>query len=229
MLEVRNLTKWYPTRQGRKYVLRDLNLSVPDGKGIGVMGRNGAGKSTLLRLLGGIEAPSRGEVVCDKSISWPVGLTGGFQGQLSARDNLRFICRVFGATGELMNQRIRWVEEFAEIGDWFDLPVRQYSPGMRTRVTFGASMVFDFDYYLVDEVLAVGDASFRAKAHATFRQKLTRSTALLVSHNPKDIRDLCSQVVVVDGGNAKVYEDVEEGIEVYLGLMKPTSNKEKTK
>jgi len=132
MIELRNLTKYYPTERGRKYVFRNLNVTFPGGHSIGVLGRNGAGKSTLLRILGGIEAPDTGQVICDESISWPVGLSGGFQGSLTARDNVRFVCRVFGAYGDEMERIIKYVEDFAEIGDYFDLPMRTYSPGMKS-------------------------------------------------------------------------------------------------
>src|SRR6185503_17881280 len=209
MIELRNLTKYYPTERGRKYVFRNLNVTFPGGHSIGVLGRNGAGKSTLLRILGGIEAPDTGQVICDESISWPFGLSGGFQGSLSARDNVRFVCRIFGAYGEEMERIIKYVEDFAELGDYFDLPVGIYSHGMRSRVTFGTSMAFDFDYYLIDEVMAVGDPIFRKKAASVFREKLAGAGVILVSHNFKDIKDFCSTVVFLHNGHANVYEDVD--------------------
>jgi capsular polysaccharide transport system ATP-binding protein len=220
MIEIKNLTKSYPNRNGRKYVFRDLNLKLPDGAGIGLIGRNGAGKSTLLKLLGGIEAPDSGEVITTQSISWPIGLAGGFQGTLSARDNAKFICRIFGARGEQMREKVAFIEQFADIGDYFDLPVRTYSPGMRSRVTFGCSMAFDFDYYLIDEVMAVGDPIFRTNAARIFRQKLEKSGAILVSNNHKDIKDMCSAVIFLHDGEAKVYEDVDEGLAAFQAMAK---------
>jgi capsular polysaccharide transport system ATP-binding protein len=220
MIEIRNLTKSYPTELGRKYVFRNLNFAVPEGSGIGLLGRNGAGKSTLLRILGGIEAADRGKVVTDKSISWPVGLGSGFQGSLSARENVRFVCRVLGANGEEMKAKEAFVEEFAEIGEYFDLPLSTYSSGMRARVTFGTSMAFDYDYYLIDEVMAVGDPNFRKKASAVFRDKLQKASVILVSHNMNDIREMCTAVIVVERGEAAVYKDLAEGIEAYTGALK---------
>jgi capsular polysaccharide transport system ATP-binding protein len=220
MIELRNLTKYYPTDRGRKYVFRDLNVIFPGGHSIGVLGRNGAGKSTLLRILGGIEAPDEGEVLCDESISWPVGLSGGFQGSLSARDNVRFVCRVFGAYDEEMERIIKYVEDFAEIGDYFDLPVAMYSHGMKSRVTFGTSMAFDFDYYLIDEVMAVGDPIFRKKSSAVFKEKLEDASVILVSHNLKEIADLCDSALVVERGEVHVFEDVQEGLTFYQDLIK---------
>lgn len=220
MIELRHLTKSYPTQHGRKYVFRDLNLKLPSGSGVGLIGRNGAGKSTLLNLLGGLDVPDHGEVVTNDSISWPVGLSGGFQGSLSGRDNARFVCRVFGATGALMREKVAYVEAFAEIGDYFDLPMRSYSPGMRARVAFGISMAFDFDYYLIDEVMAVGDPLFRKKAAQVFREKLAGAGVILVSHNHKDIKDLCSTVVFIHNGHASVYDDVDEGLAAFQELLK---------
>lgn len=220
MIELRNLTKSYPSRHGRKYVFRDLNFKLPAGAGVGLIGRNGAGKSTLLNLLAGLDVADSGEVITDHSISWPVGLAGGFQGSLTARDNARFVCRVFGAHGPEMREKIAYVEAFAEIGDYFDLPMNSYSPGMRARVGFGLSMAFDFDYYLIDEVMAVGDPIFRRKAAQVFRQKLAGAGVILVSHNHKDIKDLCSTVVFIHNGHASVYDDVDEGLAAFQELIK---------
>jgi capsular polysaccharide transport system ATP-binding protein len=220
MIELRNLTKYYPTERGRKYVFRDLNVTFPGGHSIGVLGRNGAGKSTMLRILGGLEAPDSGEVVCDESISWPVGLSGGFQGSLTARDNVRFVCRVFGATGAEQERIIKYVEDFAEIGDYFDLPVGIYSHGMKSRVTFGTSMAFDFDYYLIDEVMAVGDPIFRKKSSQVFKQKLEGASVILVSHNLKEVAEMCDSAIVVERGSVKVFDDVQEGITYYQEMLK---------
>lgn len=230
MIELRALTKSYPTPHGRRYVFRDLNFTFPADASIGLIGPNGAGKSTLMRLLGGIDTPDSGGVVTDQSISWPVGLSGGFQGSLTARDNAKFVCRVYGATGDAMREKIRFVEEFAEIGEYFDLPVKSYSSGMRSRVAFGLSMAFDFDYYLIDEVLAVGDAQFKKKSRDVFRGRLERSKLILVSHNMKDIQQYCDVVVMVVSGKATLFKNVKEGIAAYQDgwLALSASEKEKT-
>lgn len=217
MIELRHVTKSYPTPHGRRYVFRDLNFRFPDDASIGLIGPNGAGKSTLMRLLGGIDAPDQGKVISDANISWPVGLSGGMQGTLSGRDNVRFVCRVYGAVGKSMQSKIAEVEAFAEIGEYFDLPVKSYSSGMRSRLAFGLSMAFDFDYYLIDEVMSVGDAQFRAKCQVAFRSRLERSKLILVSHNMRDIREWCDVVVLIKKGSATLYEDVEAGILAYQG------------
>jgi capsular polysaccharide transport system ATP-binding protein len=219
LIELRNVTKSYPTPRGRKYVFRNLSFRFPDGVSIGLIGRNGAGKSTLMRLLGGIDVPDHGEVVTDASISWPVGLAGGFQGSLTARENVKFVCRVYGASHEDMRAKIRFVEDFAEIGEHFDLPVKTYSSGMRSRVAFGLSMAFQFDYYLIDEVLAVGDAQFKQKSRAVFKSRIETSNMILVSHNMNDIKEYCDVVVLVDHGQTTLYQDVQDGIAAYQGQI----------
>jgi capsular polysaccharide transport system ATP-binding protein len=221
MLELRNLTKWYATPRGRRYVFRDLSFTFPSAASIGLIGRNGAGKSTLLQLLGGNDTPNSGSVVSDARISWPVGLSGGFQTTLTARENVQFVCRVHGATGRSMRRIVEFVAEFAEIGEYFDLPMNSYSSGMRSRVAFGMSMAFDFDYYLIDEVTAVGDAQFRSKSQAVLEERLKRSKVIMVSHGMADIEKFCDVVVLVDGGNTVLYEDVKKGIEAYQSQRGP--------
>jgi capsular polysaccharide transport system ATP-binding protein len=215
MIELRHLTKSYRTPKGRRYVFRDLSFMLPDRVNIGLIGRNGAGKSTLMRLLGGIDTPDRGSVVTDARISWPVGLLGGFQVSLSGRENVRFVCHVYGARGEELRRKVKFVEEFAEIGEYFDMPVKAYSSGMRSRVAFGLSMAFEFDYYLIDEVMAVGDAGFKTKCRAIFKQRLQGANMILVSHNMNDIREYCDVVVLINQGSATLYEDVQAGISAY--------------
>jgi capsular polysaccharide transport system ATP-binding protein len=215
MIELRNLTKSYRTNKGRNYIFRDLSLTIPPDVSIGLIGRNGAGKSTLLRLIGGIDTPDNGSVVTDKSISWPVGLSGGFQGTLTGRDNVKFVCRVYGARGEELREKIRFVEDFAEIGRYFDQPVKTYSSGMRSRLAFGLSMAFDFDYYLIDEVMSTGDAHFKKKAMQLFDEKVGHAHVILTSHNMKEIRRLCQIVLLVDKGDVTIFDDVEAGILAY--------------
>ena len=166
MIELNNLTKSYVTPKGRHYVFKNLNAILPENKSVALLGKNGAGKSTLLRVIGGIDYADEGEVITNKSISWPVALSGGFQGSLTARQNIRFVARLYVNNEDEVEQVVDFVEEFAEIGKYFDMPIKSYSSGMRSRIGFGMSMAFNFDYYLLDEVSAVGDASFRKKSQA---------------------------------------------------------------
>lgn len=219
MIEIRNLTKSYLHHKGgRRYVFQDLSFSIPADKNIAIIGRNGAGKSTLMNLLAGVDAPDSGEIITDKSISWPVGLSGGFQGSLTGRENVKFIARVQGFTGEALKDRVRYVEEFAEIGDYFDLPVKTYSSGMRGRVAFGLSLAFEFGYYLVDEAMSVGDAHFKKKAQAAFKEKVGKANIILVTHGMTQVRTMCDLVVILHNGQATLYDDVEAGIKVYQSI-----------
>jgi capsular polysaccharide transport system ATP-binding protein len=215
VFELRNITKSYLTPKGRRHVFRDLSLKIPAGKNIGLIGRNGAGKSTLMRLLGGSDVPDSGSIATDKSISWPVGLAGGFQGSMTGRENIKFVSRVHGAVGDAMREKINYVQDFAEIGDWIDEPVKTYSSGMRSRLAFGLSMAFEFDYYLIDEVMSVGDAHFKRKCADVFEQKLQESKVVLVSHSMGDIQKLCDVVLLVRDGGVQIYDDVAEGIKAY--------------
>lgn len=228
MLELQNLTKWYSTPRGRRYVFRDLNFVFPADASIGLIGRNGAGKSTLLRLLGGIDMPNAGAVVTDARISWPVGLSGGFQSALTARENIQFVCRVHGATGTKMRKIIDFIADFAEIGEYFDMPMSSYSSGMRSRVAFGMSMAFDFDYYLIDEVTAVGDPQFKSKSQAVLTERLARAKVIMVSHAVSEIAKFCDVVVLVDRGNTLLYTDVNEGIAAYQEQAVPQGQHAKT-
>lgn len=216
MIKLDNLTKFYPLSNGDKhFVFREFTFTFPDDCSIGLIGRNGAGKSTLMRLLSGADIPNAGKVITDKKISWPVGLAGGFQHALSARDNVKFIARVYGYRGEALEEKVRYIEEFAEIGKYFDEPMNTYSSGMRSRIGFGLSMAFDFDYYLIDEAGAVGDAKFKQKSDAIYKEKLSNSKVIMVSHNMAEIKQWCDKIILVNSGMTTVYDDVDEGIEMY--------------
>lgn len=215
MIELRNVTKSYKTPKGRVFVFRDLNLTIPDDKSVALIGRNGAGKSTLMRLLSGQDTPDRGEIITPDSISWPVGLSGGFQGSLTAKENVKFVARVYGVKGERLKDVVNYVRDFAEIGDFFDRPVNTYSSGMRSRVAFGLSLAFDFDYYLIDEAMSVGDAHFRKKAQQAFKERIGKAKVILVTHGMGQVRQMCDYVLLLDKGQVTAYDDVEEGIAAY--------------
>lgn len=219
MIHIDNVTKSYLTSKGRKFVFRNLSLSLPSNKNIALIGRNGAGKSTLMRLLGGQDVPDSGKIVTTNSISWPVGLSGGFQGSMTGRQNVKFVARVQGAQSESLRKVVKFVEEFAEIGEYFDLPVNTYSSGMRGRVAFGLSLAFNFDYYLVDEAISVGDAHFREKAQHLFSERTGKSKLILVTHGMGQVRKMCDYVVLLrSGGVVEQYDDVEKGIAAYQSL-----------
>jgi capsular polysaccharide transport system ATP-binding protein len=215
MIKIENLTKSYRTPAGRHYVFKDLTLQLPSGKSVALIGRNGAGKSTLLRMIGGIDQPDSGSITTDKTISWPVGLSGGFQGSLSGRENVKFVARLY-ATKEQLEEKIAFVEQFAELGKYFDMPIKNYSSGMKSRLGFGLSMAFKFDYYLVDEITAVGDARFRAKCANLFKERHTEASFLMVSHNLNSLKEFCDMAIYIGKDNETiVFDDVEEAIIKY--------------
>lgn len=214
MIRLENLTKSYVTPKGRHYVFKNLNALLPENKSVALLGKNGAGKSTLLRIIGGIDYADSGRVVTNKTISWPVALAGGFQGSLTGRQNVRFVSRLY-VPENVVAEKIAFVEEFAELGKYFDMPIKSYSSGMRSRLGFGLSMAFDFDYYLLDEVGAVGDASFRAKSQNLLDSLKANSNIIMVSHDLKDLTRNCDVAFVVMNGEAQYFENMEQAIEVY--------------
>lgn len=216
MIKIHNLTKSYRTPQGKHYVFKNLNIEFPTGQSIALIGRNGAGKSTLLRMIGGIDRPDSGKIITDQTISWPVGLSGGFQGSLTGRENVKFVARLYSKKDEL-KEKVDFVEEFSELGKYFDMPIKSYSSGMKSRLGFGLSMAFKFDYYLVDEVTSVGDARFRKKCADIFSRKQESSNFLMVSHNLNSLKDFCDAALFVGrGNNVEFYSDVSEAINAYI-------------
>ncbi|MDJ0625996.1 MAG: ABC transporter ATP-binding protein [Candidatus Caenarcaniphilales bacterium] len=220
MIELKNITKSYKTKGIRHYVFKNLSFTIPHNTNVGILGRNGQGKSTLMRMIGGIDPPDSGEISTQKSISWPVGLAGGFQGQLTAKDNIRFVCRVYGCSEKQIEEKTKYVRDFAEIGNHFDLPMKTYSSGMKSRVSFGLSMAFDFDYYLVDEVLAVGDAHFRSKSQKVFKAKSSNANIIMVSHSTNTLKEMCDSLILINNGNLTFYQDIQEGLKVYADTNK---------
>lgn len=215
MIVLDNLTKSYVTpKMGRHYVFKNLCAEMPAGTNIALLGENGAGKSTLLRIIGGIDFPDAGSIKTTGRISWPVGLVGGFQGSLTGRQNVRFVCRLNSQYGQI-EEKIKFVEDFAELGKYFDMPVKSYSSGMKSRLSFGLSMAFEFDYYLLDEVGAVGDARFKAKSEALLKDLHSRAGLIMVSHNLKSLSRLCDVAFLLKGGKAEFFDDVNQAIKVY--------------
>ncbi len=225
MIELRNLTKYYPVKSGVRNILKDVSLVIPTGANLAVLGPNGAGKSTILRLIGGAEAPNHGRILTDQSISWPLGINSGFQGTLTGRQNVLFACRVNGLNKSQINTVIEEVVEFAEIGQYFELPIKTYSSGMRARLSFGLSMAFTFDVYLIDELTAVGDAIFRSKAKQAFKDLRDRASIIFVSHNLQTLRESCDSALFLRDGQATFFESIDEGIDAYQNYIRSDRDK----
>ncbi len=215
MIRLNGVSKYYPTKQGRSYVFQDVNIELPTDRNIAIIGPNGAGKSTLIRMIGGTDIPNRGEITSDKNISWPLGLQGGLQGSMTGRENVRFVARIHGykETRKIEQQ----VSDFAEIGAYFDEPVKTYSNGMRARVTFGLTMGFDFnfDVLLIDELTAVGDAAFKAKSQKLLLEKYEKTKVIMVNHSLDQLRKFCDAGVVIRDKTLHYFDDLEQAIEEY--------------
>jgi capsular polysaccharide transport system ATP-binding protein len=212
MIEVKNIYKTYPTLKGRNVVLDNASIKFADRQSMGILGRNGAGKSTLLRIVAGIEQADGGEVIRTGRISWPIGFGGGFSPSLNGEENSRFVARVYG---EDVDRVVEATREFADLGSYFYMPIRTYSSGMRARLAFGLSMAVDFDIYLVDEVIAVGDVPFQEKCRRAFEERRGRSSVIIVSHSLDTIRSYCSQCAVLHAGKLTVFSSVEEAAKMY--------------
>ena len=194
MIQCVDITKDYPAHGGRRRVLDHVNLELKPGQKLGVLGRNGAGKSTLIRIIGGVEFPTLGEVVSDMSVSWPLAFGGAFQGSLSGIDNLRFICRIYDLDYE---DTLAYVQDFAELGRQLGEPVKTYSSGMRARLAFALSIAIEFDCYLIDEVIMVGDARFARRCQEALFSSRADRAIMLVSHDMNFIKTVCDSAGVI--------------------------------
>ena len=217
MIKLQNLHKSYKLNGRTKVVARNINAVFPTGVSVALLGRNGAGKSSLLRMISGAMLPTSGQILSTGTISWPVGFAGSFNGELTGEQNCRFVARIYGVdTDELLF----FVEDFAELGDHFRLPVRTYSSGMRSRLAFGLSMAVPFDTYLVDEVSAVGDAAFKAKSNRVFKERLSKAGAIVVSHSMSMLRETCEAGAVLEQGRLSFHADIEDAIAAHMDTLR---------
>lgn len=216
MIRLQNLSKIYTLNGRHKIVADNINAVFPTGVSVALLGRNGAGKSSLLRMISGAMLPTSGQILSTGAISWPVGFAGSFNPELTGEQNCRFVARVYGANTDEVRD---FVEDFAELGDHFYLPLRSYSSGMKSRLSFGLSMAVPFDTYLVDEVSAVGDAAFKAKSKRVFAARLANAGAVVVSHSMRMLRESCEAGAVLEDGKLSYFHDIRDAIEVHLENM----------
>lgn len=215
MIICRDICKTYAHGARRKHVLTDVNFDIQPGERVALLGRNGAGKSTLIKLIGGVEMPTSGKITRHMSVSWPLGFAGGFQGSLTGYDNARFIARIYGRDYTDIRG---FVEEFTELGRQLKMPVKTYSSGMRARLAFALSLAIEFDCYLIDEIIMVGDQNFQRKCHYELFEKRRDRALVLAVHNNDAIRDFCSKGYVIHEGRGFLYENINEAIETYTNL-----------
>lgn len=212
MIKLINVNKKYPVRSGSRTVLNNINLTVNEGEKIGILGKNGAGKSTLIRLISEAEQPSSGKIIRDMSISWPIAFGGGFQGSLTGIDNIYFICRIYGIDTKKV---LPFIEDFTELGKYLQEPIKKYSSGMRARLAFAISMAVEFDCFLIDEIVAVGDHSFQEKCHHELFEKRRDRAMIIVSHDIHYIKEHCTRASVLKDGNLTNFEDIESAYSFY--------------
>lgn len=212
MIVLKDICKQYKTRRGCHTVLNKINLTIQPGEKIGILGGNGAGKSTLIRILSGAEEPTRGQVLRNMNISWPLAFGGAFQGGLTGMDNLRFVCRIYGANIDLAK---KFVREFSDLGVYLDEPVKTYSSGMRARLAFALSMAVDFDCYLIDEIVAVGDRRFHEKCHEELFVKRRSKSMIIVSHDPHYIKEHCDRACVLIKGDLHQFDSLDDAYSFY--------------
>jgi capsular polysaccharide transport system ATP-binding protein len=194
-------------------VLQGISLTIPPHLNVGLIGVNGAGKSTLLRIIGGADHPTRGRVERRCRVSWPLG-QGGLEGTLTGRQNAKFVCRVHGHQEDLVD-RLAFIRDFSELGEAFDEPVSTYSSGMRSRLQFALSLAFDFDVYISDEVTAAGDAAFRKKAAAAFKDMANRAGLIMVAHDEGTLKQFCQSGIWITGGKAHWFDRIDDALKAY--------------
>ncbi|OYZ16952.1 MAG: ATP-binding protein [Sphingomonadales bacterium 28-64-96] len=216
MIQLTDVHKFYPVRGGQVEVLKGINLTVERGDHVCIVGGNGAGKSTLIRLISGIEQPSSGKIERTMRISWPLAFTGAFQGALTGVDNIRFICRVYDVAFEDV---IDFVEDFSQLGRYLREPVKVYSSGMRARLAFALSMMIDFDCYLIDEVVAVGDSRFQQRCQEELFVKRADRALIIVSHDSQYLRLHAQRACVLEKGVLHHFADIESALEHHQKVM----------
>ena len=218
MISIENICKTYSTRFGPRTILDNVNLRLERGRNIGILGRNGAGKSTLIRLISGAEKPTSGQIKREMSVSWPLAFGGAFQTNLTGLDNLKFVCRIYGVDYKPL---VPFVEDFTELGIYFREPVMHYSNGMLTRLAFALSMAIEFDCFLIDEAMVVGDARFHEKCHIELFQKRKDRAFILVTHDANAIKLYCERASVLHEGKLYPFDTVDEAYDFYMnGLIK---------
>lgn len=208
MLEFRNVSKSFWTGQQRKVILNRASFKVELGNSVGILAPNGTGKTTIIRMMAGLEKPDEGEIRKKCRVSFPLGFMGGVVMTQSARENCRYIARIYGLDPDYVEAFCRWVCGLAE---YFDQPLNKYSAGMRGRFMFALLLSLEFDIYLIDEGMpATTDVEFNRKAGNILRERLANSTVIVVSHQASTLERFCRSGAVLRDGQLTFYETLEE-------------------
>jgi capsular polysaccharide transport system ATP-binding protein len=215
MIELCNVYKYYKTAGHKKVVLDHVSTRFERGYSYGLLGVNGAGKSTTMRLIAGTEYPDSGRIKRSVRVSWPLGFASAFNPLMSGRHNVAFAARIYGQN---VNRVLDFVEDFSELGDYLDMPVKSYSSGMGARLAFGLSMAIEFDCYLVDELTSVGDARFTERCERVFAERRKKSDVIMVSHSVSTIKTFCTRGGVLIDGKLIMFANVDDAIDNYMRL-----------
>ena len=223
VMRLEDVTLEYPVpRQYRKEDIqpsgvRNISLEVRQGEVLGIIGRNGSGKSTLLKMMAGVFPPDSGTIATRGSVSLLAGVGVGFHKELTGRENAYLYGALMGRTTEQIDGLIEEIQSFAELDHHFDRPIRTYSSGMKSRLGISVATAFKPDLLLIDEVLGVGDASFRKKSEKRVKDMISESgTVVIVSHSLGMLKTICDRIIVLDSGSVLHEGDVEMGLELYV-------------
>lgn len=214
-VEAIRVTKVFSGEHGANRALDDVSFRVGLGERMGILGANGSGKSTLIRILSGILLPTAGEVRRGLRLSWPLALSGGFEGQLTGYDNVRFLCRLYGLS---FKETFGYVAEFSELGRHMNVPVRFYSDGMRMRLAFALSLSMNFECYLIDEILLVGDRRFQLKCHDELFGRRQHCGMIMAVHDAGVIKEYCQSALILKAGRGRVLTDLSLAERIYGAL-----------
>jgi capsular polysaccharide transport system ATP-binding protein len=214
-IEAIDIVKEFHTELGTRRVLNGVCFSVARGERMAILGRNGAGKSTLIQILSGLQLPTSGRIERGLRMSWPLALGGGFEGELTGYDNIRFIARIYDAP---FKELYAYVEDFTELGRQLHIPVRFYSSGMRMRLAFALSLAIDFECFLIDEVLLVGDQRFQRKCHFELFENRQHCAMIVATHSIEILNNFCSSALILKGGRGKVFQDLDLAKNIYATL-----------
>lgn len=214
-VEVINIVKVFEGDHGTVRALNGISFQVAAGERIGILGANGSGKSTLIRILAGVLHPTSGEVRRGLSLSWPLALGGGFEGELTGYDNVRFLSRLYGLP---FRETFDYVADFSELGRHIYMPVRYYSDGMRMRLAFALSLSMNFECYLIDEVILVGDRRFQLKCHDELFGKRSSCGMIMAVHDAGVIKEYCQSALILKGGRGRVLSDLSLAERIYGAL-----------
>ncbi len=214
-VEAIHVTKVFEGEHGTIRALDGVSFRVGPGERLGILGPNGSGKSTLIKVLSGILAPTTGEVRRGLKLSWPLALGGGFEGQLTGGDNVRFLCRLYDLP---LRETFDYVTEFSELGRHMHMPVRFYSDGMRMRLAFSLSLAMDFECYLIDEVILVGDRRFQIKCHDELFGRRSHCGMIMAVHDAGMVKEYCQSALIMKGGRGRLVDDVSMAGRIYNAL-----------